>query len=54
MSELPLQLQVELRDAVEHVKAGEPLLEMNEALDKGDKLADEILAFASREPRRSE
>ena len=52
MSDLPLHLQVELRDAVEQAKRGEGLEDFDQAIDEGDRLSDEMLSLLSRDPRR--
>jgi hypothetical protein len=52
MSELPLQLQVELRDAMERIiERGEPGRDFDEAITEGDRLAEEMLSIPSRNPR---
>lgn len=51
MSDLPLHLQVELRDAIEQAKRGEGLQDFDDAIAEGDRLSDEMLSILSRDPR---
>jgi hypothetical protein len=50
MSDLPLHLQVELRDAIEQAKRGEGLQDFDEAIAEGDRLSDEMLSILARDP----
>lgn len=52
MSDLPLDLQVELRDRIEQADRGEDLQDFDEAIADGERMSDEMLAVLSRDPRR--
>lgn len=52
MSDLPLHLQVELRDRIEQAKRGEGLQDFDEAITDADRMSDEMLSILSRDPRR--
>jgi hypothetical protein len=51
MSDLPLHLQLELRDALEQAKGRKGLQGFDEALADGDRLSEEMLSLLSRDRR---
>ncbi len=54
MSELPLDLQIELLDAIEQADRGEDLMDFDEALADAERLSDEMLAVLERDSRPAE
>lgn len=51
LDELPVHLQVELRDRSEQAERGEDLEDFDEAMADADRMTEEMLAIV-REPRR--
>ena len=51
IEELPAHLQVELRVRLAQAKRGEGLEDFDEALADADRMTDEMLAVATRNPR---
>jgi hypothetical protein len=51
MSDLALDLQVELRDRIEQAERGEDLQDFDEAIADAERMSDEMLAILSRDPR---
>ena len=52
IDDLPVQLQVELRDRVEQAKRGEGLEDFDEALADAERMTEEMLAVTTRHPPR--
>ena len=52
MSDLPLDLQVELRDRIAQAERGEDLHDFDEAMAEAERISDEMLAVLNRDPRR--
>ena len=50
LSELPVHLQVELRDRVEQAKSGQGAHDFDEALADAERISDEMLSILSRRP----
>ena len=51
MSDLPPDLQAELRDRIEQARRGEDLQDFDEAMAEAERMSDEILKLIAR--RRS-
>lgn len=54
MSELPLDLQIELREGLGEAKRGEGLMDFDEAMAEAERLSDEMLAVLDRDSRPAE
>lgn len=54
MSELPLDLQIELRDGIEQAERGEGLMDFDDAMAEAERLSDEMLAVLDRDTRPAE
>ena len=52
-SDLPLDLQIELRDAIEQADRGEDLHDFDDAMKDAERMSDEMLAVLSRDAHRS-
>ena len=52
MSDLPLHLQVELRDRIEQAKRSEGLHDFDEAIADADRMSDEMLSIVASNPHR--
>jgi hypothetical protein len=52
VSDLPLDLQVELRDAIDQADRGEDLQDFDKAMDDAERISDEMLAVLARDNRR--
>jgi hypothetical protein len=51
MSDLPLDLQVALRDAIEQAERGEDLQDFDEAMADAERMSDEMLTVLARDSR---
>jgi hypothetical protein len=55
MSDLPPELQVELRRRFDEAKRGESLVDADDAIEQAERMADDIMEILNRhESRRSE
>lgn len=54
MSDLPPEVQAELRNRLEEAKRGENMIDADEAMEQAERMADEILEILNRyEARRT-